>query len=72
MSVKYFDICDTAFKRDEETWELFILRSTPDGKVFEDKPTKYELSMFGRNWVDSSVIDKETAYKLAVNPALSY
>ncbi len=71
MSVKYYDICDTAFKRDSESCEIKILRSTPDG-IIEDKPTRYEASKFDRNWFDSSVIDKETAYKLAEDPSLSY
>ena len=72
MSVKYFDICDDAFKRDEDTWELSILRSTPDGKVYEDKPTPYEVAMFDRNWFDSGVIDKETAYRLTLDPSTAY
>ena len=72
MSVKYFDICDDAFKRVSITGDVKILRATLDGKVYEDEPTPYEAAKFDRNWFDSSIIDEETAYKLAVNPALSY
>jgi len=71
MSVKYFDICDTSFKRDSESGEIKVLRSTPKG-VVEAEPTEYESSMFARNWFDSGVISEEIAYKLAINPALSY
>ena len=72
MAVKYFDICDTPFKRDSASGEVSILRVASDGSVYEDEPTQYEASKFDRNWRDSSVISRETAYKLAVNPGLSY
>ena len=72
MAVKYFDICDTPFKRDEGTWELSVLRVASDGSIYEDEPTQYEASKFDRNWRDSSVISRKTAYKLAVAPGLSY
>lgn len=72
MSVKYFDICDTAFKRDSDTRELSVLRVSADGKVFEDKPTTAESEKFSRNWSVSPVIYKEIAEKLALNPGLSY
>ena len=49
MSVKYFDICDTAFKRDMSTGDLFVLRSTSDGKVYEDEPSETEFEKFSRN-----------------------
>ena len=71
MSAKYFDICDTAFKMDLDSGGIKILRSAPDG-IIKDEPTKYEESKFIRNREDRSVIDKETAYKLAVNLSLSY
>lgn len=58
MSVTYFDICDKAFKRDSSSGAVTILRVSSDGKVFEDKPTKYESSMISRNWLDSSVISE--------------
>jgi hypothetical protein len=72
MSVKYFDICDTAFKRDSSTCEISILRSTSDGKVYEDSPSPEERDRFWRNWDTSSVILEETAYKLALDPSISY
>lgn len=72
MAVKYFDVCDIPFKRDDSTCELYVIRATSDGKVFEDKPSKYEVSMFSRNVDSSPMIDEETAFKLASNPTLSY
>lgn len=72
MGFKYFDILDTPYKRDEETREIFILRPTPDGKVVEEKPTPREAEKFSRNWRDSGVISEEIAYKLALDPMLSY
>ena len=36
------------------------------------KPTAYESAKFDRNWLNSSEIDAETAYKLALDPSLSY
>ena len=72
MAFKYFDICDTAFKRDMSTGDLFVLRSTPDGKVYEDEPTEIEFGKFSRNWSTCSVISEEIAYKLALDPSISY
>ena len=72
MAVKYFDICDTAFKRDSASGEVSILRVASDGSVYEDEPSEYETAKFWRNWLDSSVISEDTAYKLAVDPGLSY
>ncbi len=34
MAFEYFDICDTAFKMDTSNGDLFVLRSTSDGKVY--------------------------------------
>ena len=72
MAVMYYDVCDTPFKRDSVSGDVSVLRTDSDGSVYEDEPTAYEASKFDRNWRDSSVISKETAYKLAVNPGLSY
>ncbi len=72
MAIKYFDICDTPFKRDSSTGEVWVLKKSSDGSVSVEKPSPYEAGMFDRNWADSPVISEETAYKLALNPALSY
>ena len=72
MSVRYFDICDTAFKSDDDKLEISVLRSTSDGKVYEDSPSPEERDRFWRNWDTSSVISEETAYKLALDPSISY
>lgn len=72
MSETYFDICDTAFKRDDDTGFITILRVDDSGNVYEDEPTRYEYSKFLRNNLDSSVLSKRIAYELARDPGLSY
>ena len=73
MSVKYFDICDHAYKRDSDNREVYILRVDKVGNVYEDIPTEYESQRFDRHWnYDARVISKEIAYALAKNPGLSY
>ncbi len=71
-SEKYFDICDRPFKVDDYSMELKILRVSPDGEVYEDEPTEREKASFSRNRATSSVISKEIAYKLALDPSLCY
>lgn len=69
---KYFDACDKAFRRDEDTYEVRILKKMDNGNVEVQKPTEYEASIFSRHYYDCSVIEEEIAYALAVCPALSY
>ena len=72
MSETYFDICDTAFKVDNETGLTTILRVDESGNVYEDRPTAYEFSKFRRNRADSSMLSKRIAYELAKDLRLSY
>ena len=72
MSVRYFDICDTAYKRDSSTCKVTVLRVNSDGKVYEDEPTEYERERFSRHFLDAGVISEEIAYKLALDPSISY
>ena len=69
---KYFDACDRAFRMDMDTRELRILKKMDNGNIEVQKPTEYEASIFWRHFYDSSVIEEEIAYALAVCPALSY
>lgn len=72
MAVLHYDVCDDAFRIDGESGSVSILRCTADGKVYEDLPSDTELGRFRRNRADSSIISEEIAYKLALNPSLSY
>lgn len=72
MSETYFDICDTAFKRDNDSGFITILIVDDSGNVYEDEPTEYEFSKFRRNRADSSMLSKRIAYELAKDPGLSY
>ncbi len=42
------------------------------GKVYEDSPSDTERGKFSRNWSTSPLISEETAYKLALDPSISY
>ena len=72
MAIKYFDICDVPYKWNSSTGEIWVLKKCADGSVSIEEPTNYEAERFDRNWFDSSVISEEIAYKLALDPALSY
>ena len=70
---RYVDACDNAFRLNLITRELHILKPDGKGEVVLVKPTDYERSIFDRHyWYDASVISEEIAYKLALNPSLSY
>ena len=70
----YMDVLDRPFvtNRDIVRGPLRILRLSPDGEVYEDNPTDYERGIFSRNWRDSGLIDKDTAYKLLLDPDHAY
>ncbi len=42
MAAVYYDVCDDAFKIDEKSGSVSILRCTADGKVYEDLPSDTE------------------------------
>ena len=72
---KYYDIANKPYKW-SESGELKILRvrlsSDGNKEVFEDNPSEYERASFWRNMDTSCVLDYDTAFQLALNPALSY
>lgn len=70
----YMDVCDMPFvtKAPIPCCHVRILRLSPEGEVYEDEPTDYECGIFSRNWRDSGLIDKDTAYKLLLNPRHAY
>lgn len=69
---RYFDACDKAFRRDEDDWDVKILKKMENGNVELQTPTAYEASIFSRHWRDCGVISQEIAYALAVNPSIGY
>lgn len=71
MAAIFFDICNTPFKRDSVSGDIFVLRDDSDGSVYEDEPSVYETSKFDRNWRDRSVISEEIEYRLALDSSLS-
>ena len=70
----YMDVCDRPFVTTRHILggPIRILRLSPEKKIYEDKPTDYEYNSFYRNWRDSGLIDKDTAYKLLLNPTHAY
>ena len=70
----YMDVCDIPFvtKAPIPCRPVRILRLSPEGEVYEDNPTDYECGIFSRNWRDSGLIDKDTAYKLLLDPDHAY
>ena len=70
----YLDVIDLPFVTDAPLHKnpVRILRLSEEGEVYEDEPTEYEMGIYRRNWIDSGLIDKDTAYKLLLDPMHAY
>ena len=71
----YLDVIDLPFVTDaplKGNSPVRILRLSEEREVYEDEPTDYERGIYTRNWIDSGLIDRDTAYKLLLDPMHAY